>query len=262
MIGTVLNTIRDRRWARVGLCALLAFVSVWAAFPQIESVYLSVAASEKRKIPIYCVQTDSPKVAISFDAAWGADDTDTLLAILKEYNVHATFFLCGYWIDKYPEEVKRIYEQGHDIGNHSNTHAHGAQLSLSQNQAEIQGVTDKVKNLLGIDINLYRAPYGEYNNTVMSAAESLGYYTIQWDIDSLDWKNYGVQEEVDRVLDHKHLGNGSIILFHNDAKYTPQALPIILAGLKAKGYEVVPVSQLIYKDNFVVDSEGRQRPAA
>jgi peptidoglycan/xylan/chitin deacetylase (PgdA/CDA1 family) len=167
---------------------VLGCASVWTAFPQIETVYLSVAAAETRKIPIYCVSTDAPKVAISFDAAWGADDTETLLSILQSNGIKATFFLCGYWIDKYPDEVKRIFEEGHDVGNHGNTHAHGAQLNLEQNKSEIQGVHDKLKALIGTETFLFRPPYGEYNNTVISAAESLGYYTIQWDVDTLDIK--------------------------------------------------------------------------
>ncbi len=160
---------------------ILVIAAVFTSTPSFELV---LSAAEKRKIPIYSVETEEKKVAITFDAAWGADDTDTLLALLKEYDVKATFFLCGYWIDKYPEEVKRIYAAGHEIGNHGNTHAHGKQLSLEQNKAEIQGAHDKVKALLGIDMTLYRPPFGEYNNTVVQAAEELNYYTIQWDVET------------------------------------------------------------------------------
>lgn len=262
MLDRIKILARDRRVLRGVICLALAVVSVWAAFPQIVTVYSSVAAAEKRKIPIYCVQTDSPKVAISFDAAWGSDDTEKLLEILKENDVKSTFFLCGYWIDKYPNEVRRIFDEGHDIGNHGNTHAHGSKLSLEENKAEIDGVSGKIKNLLGIDINLFRPPYGEYNNTVMAASEELGYYTIQWDVDSLDWKELGSKAIIDSVLNNAHLGNGSIILFHNDSKFTPEALPTVLAGLKAKGFSIVPVSELIYKDHFTIDNEGRQKPKA
>ena len=219
---------------------------------------LETAVSTK-KLPIYCVDTGTQKkVAISFDAAWGADDTDELLTILKNNDVKATFFLCGYWVDKYPDEVKKIYNDGHDIGNHSNTHPHSSQLSLEENKQNIMQAHNKVKELLGIDMALYRPPFGEYNDTVLNAAEECGYYAIQWDVDSLDWKEYGVQDEIDRVLNHKNLGNGSIILFHNDAKYTPDALDSIIKGLKEKGYEIVPVSELIYKDNYYMNHEGRQ----
>lgn len=215
-------------------------------------------SASKKKLPIYCVGTDKKNVAISFDAAWGADDTDDLLKILKENDVKATFFLCGYWVDKYPEEVKKIFEAGHTIGNHSNTHPHGNQLSVQQNKDEIMAVHKKVKDLLGIDMFLYRPPFGEYNDTVLTAAEECGYYSIQWDVDSLDWKNFGVEKEVNQVLNHKHLGNGSIILFHNDAKYTPEALGTIIKGIKEKGFQIVPIADLIYKDSYYIDHEGRQ----
>ena len=238
----------------VGLVALTAS----AAFSPAVTVF-SAASGAKRKLPIYCVETSLPQVAISFDAAWGADDTELLLSILEEKDVKATFFLCGYWVEKYTEEVKAIHAAGHDIGNHGDTHAHGAQLNLAQNQKEIQGVHDKVNALLGIDINLFRPPYGEYNNVVIEAADSLGYYTIQWDVDSKDWMNYGVEAEIKQVLDHKHLGNGSIVLFHNDADYTPEALPAIIDGLRAKGFEIVPISELILKEDYYIDHEGRQR---
>lgn len=214
----------------------------------------------KRKLPIYCVETDKKQVSISFDAAWGAEDTDDLLSILRNNNVKATFFLCGYWVDKYPEEVKKIANDGHDLANHSNTHPHMSQLSVEQIKKELMETHDKVKNLTGISMNLFRPPFGEYNNNVITGAEQVNYYTIQWDVDSLDWKEYGVEHEVNQVLNHKHLGNGSIMLFHNDAKYTPQALDTIIKGLKEKGYEIVPISQLIIKDNYYIDPEGRQKP--
>lgn len=220
-----------------------------------DTIAVSVA---KKKLPIYCVETPEKKVAISFDAAWGAEDTDTLIKILKDNDAPATFFLCGYWIDKYPEEVKKIFNAGHTIGNHSNTHPHSNKLSLEQNRQEIMEVHKKVKDLLGIEINLYRPPFGEYNDTVLDAAKSCNYYPIQWDVDSLDWKNYGVQNEINQVLNHKHLGNGSIILFHNDAKYTPEALGSIIKGLRDKGFEIVPIDQLIHKDNYYMNHEGRQ----
>jgi len=248
-----------RKKAMLKAFLTLMFVVVTAVVAAPRAVTVFNVASAKRKLPIYCVETEKKQVAISFDAAWGADDTAQLLAILKEKDVRATFFLCGYWVEKYPEEVRAIHAAGHDIGNHGDTHAHGAQLNLDQNKREIQGAHDKVKALLDFDMTLFRPPFGEYNNVVIEAAEALGYYTIQWDIDSLDWKNYGVEHEVKQVLSHKHLGNGSIILFHNDADFTPEALPQIIDGLKEKGYELVPISELIMKDGFYMDHEGRQK---
>lgn len=237
--------------------AITAAVAVKAAPPAAKAVF-SAASNSERLLPIYCVETEKPQVAISFDAAWGADDTDTLLQILEENDVKTTFFMCGYWVDKYPEEVKKIAEAGHDLGNHSATHPHMSQLSKEQIKEELITTGNKIEELTGVKSELFRPPFGEYTNDVISAAEECGYYTIQWDVDSLDWKEYGVQEEISKVLNHKKLGNGSIILFHNDAKYTPQALDSIIKGLKEKGYEIVPISELIMRENYTINAEGRQ----
>jgi len=223
------------------------------------SLSYTVQAKEQKKLPIYSVDIPEKKMSLSFDAAWGADDTDTLLNILKDNAVTATFFLCGTWVDKYPDDVRKIAAAGHDIANHGNTHAHGAKLSLEQNKKEIKDCHDKIKAVTGLEANLFRPPYGEYNNTVLAAAEELNYYTIQWDIDSHDWMKKGIDYEINRVLNHKDLQNGSIVLFHNDAKYTPQTLDPIIKGLKEKGYELVPISQLIHKENFEMDHTGRQK---
>lgn len=224
------------------------------------SVFSQVAATEesKRKIPIYSVKTEENKVALSFDAAWGADDTDSLLATLEKHNVKATFFLVGDWVRKYPEEVKRIAAAGHDIGNHSDKHPHMASMTKEQIKEDITKAHQSTKELLGIDMNLFRPPFGEYNNTVMEALKELGYYIIQWDVDSLDWKEYGRENLIDTVLNHKNLDKGSIVLMHNNAKYTESALESIIVGLKEQGYELVPISELIIKDNYKTDHTGKQ----
>ena len=181
------TNIRNGKLFLWGLISVAVAAAIYTSVPAAKTVFSVAEASGKRKLPIYSVETNEKKAALTFDAAWGADDTEKLLGILKENNVKATFFLCGYWVDKNPEEVKRIYEEGHDIGNHSDTHAHGAQLSLEQNKSEISKVGEKLKALLGNDVtvNLYRPPFGEYNNTVIEAAESLDYYAVQWDVEPL-----------------------------------------------------------------------------
>ncbi len=245
------------------LCAVGILVAVGVVVrlvpPVAQSVFGLHISEAERKLPIYCVETPEKKVTISFDAAWGAQDTDELLRILKENDVKTTFFMCGYWVDDYPEEVKKIAEAGHDLGNHSATHPHMSQLSKEQIKAELNAAHEKVKDLTGVEMELFRPPFGEYDNKVIEAAEECGYHTIQWDVDSLDWKELGESHEINQVLNHKHLGNGSIILFHNDAKYTPQVLDTIIKGLKEKGYEIVPVSELILRCDCEMDHEGRQK---
>lgn len=235
---------------------LTCLILIGAAVGVPTALYVNNTAA--RKLPIYCVDTDEKKIAISFDAAWGNEDTRRLLEILAKHNVRATFFMTGGWVEAYPEDVKAIAEAGHDLGNHSETHPHMSQLSKEGILSEIQSVHTKVKELTGKDMVLFRAPYGEYNDTVIETANSIGYHVIQWDVDSLDWKNLGMQNILDTVLSHKHLGNGSIILCHNGAEYTADALDALLTGLEDAGYTLVPISELIYTEDYEMDHEGRQ----
>lgn len=211
-----------------------------------------------KELPIYCVNCNEKKVALSFDAAWGNEDTAEILEILKKHDVKVTFFMTGGWVEKYPDDVKAIAAAGHDLGNHSENHKHMSQLSKEQSIEEIMKPHRKVKELTGIDMNLFRPPYGDYNNTLIQATREAGYHCIQWDVDSLDWKDYGVESIVNTVVNNKHLGNGSIILCHNGAKFTKDALESMITGLKDKGYEIVPISQLIYTGEYYMDHEGRQ----
>lgn len=212
----------------------------------------------EKKLPIYCVKTDKKQIALTFDGAWGNEDTATLLDILEKQGIHATFFFTGGWISKYPEDVKTILAKGHEIGNHSENHKQMSTLSKEQCKEEIQIVHDKVKELTGIDMTVFRPPFGDYDDTVIEAANELGYHVIQWDVDSLDWKDYGADSILHTVTNHKHLGNGSIILMHNGAKYTKDALVQMIQELKNQGYEFVTVSELIYAENYQMDHEGRQ----
>ena len=222
-------------------------------------VLISVNANG-RLLPIYCVETDGPFLSISFDAAWGADETDRILSILDAHQIKASFFLTGDWVDAYPDKVKAIADAGHDLGNHSANHEHMTQLSDDQIRSELMTVHEKVKALTGVDMCLFRPPYGEYDNRVITGAQSCGYYTIQWSVDSLDWKNYGVQSIIDTVTGHENLDAGAIILCHNDGKYTADALDGLLTILEEKGYAFVPISRLIHRDNYHMDVTGRQIP--
>lgn len=151
-------------------------------------------------------------------------------------------------------------QAGHDLGNHSENHKNMPQLSDEEIEEELMAVHNKVKEITGYDMFLFRPPYGDYANNVINGARKCGYYTIQWDVDSLDWKDYGADSIIQTVTRHKHLGNGSIILCHNGAKYTAQALDAMLAQLEEDGYRIVPISKLIYKDKYHMDHEGRQIP--
>ena len=211
-----------------------------------------------RELPIYSVETSDKKVALSFDAAWGNEDTQLILDTLAKYNVHATFFMTGGWVANFPEDVKKIQADGHDLANHSENHKNMSQLSDTECQEELMKVHTKVKELTGVEMELFRPPYGDYDDHVIINAKDCGYYTIQWSVDSLDWKDYGVDNIIKTVTEHKDLRNGAIILMHNGAKYTAQALPSVIEKLHADGYEIVPISELIYRDDYHLDVTGKQ----
>lgn len=249
---------RKRRWRNRGILVLTLMVALVGSYRYVAG-YVTVSSNVNgRELPIYCVDTDEKKVALSFDAAWGNEDTQRILDILKKHDVRVTFFMTGGWVESYPEDVKAIYEAGHDLGNHSENHKNMSQLSDEEKTKEIMTVHEKVKALTGVDMQLFRPPYGDYDDRVVLNAKENGYYAIQWDVDSLDWKDYGVDSIIHTVLDHKDLKNGSIILCHNGAKYTADALESLIEGLKEKGYEIVPISELIYKKDYHMDVTGRQ----
>ena len=213
-----------------------------------------------RNLPIYCVETEKKQVSLSFDAAWGNEDTQEILDILAKHQVKVTFFMTGGWVDSYPEDVKQICQAGHDLGNHSKTHPNMSQLSAQEQEEELMAVHQKVKELTGVEMTLFRPPYGDYDNQVIQTAYACGYYPIQWSIDSLDWKNYGTEDIIRRITTSKALEGGAIILCHNGAKYTAQALDTLITTLKDMGYEFVPISQLICTGDFHMDPSGKQIP--
>lgn len=237
------------------ICYFICFISIASS---ITSLYTKEVLGEEKIIPIYRVKTDEKKVAITFDLAWESFDMFDILNILKENNIKSTFFICGYWIDDNPEIVKAIYNEGHEIASHGDRHKHANELNYEENKKEITEVKRKAKDLLGIDINLFRAPYGEYNNILMTAAKDTDTYVIQWDVDSHDWLNKGVDYEVNQVINNKNLNNGSIILFHSGTKTTPKSLEIIIDELKNKGYSFDTIGNMIYKDNYEISYSGEQ----
>lgn len=236
----------------MGICLLVAVLAGIISLGTVTTV--TQTAAEPREIPIYYVDTQEKKVAISFDAAWGNEQTDQLLNILDEHNVKTTFFLVGEWVDKYPESVKEIAKRGHDVENHSNTHCYMTQVSESNMNEEILSCNEKIEQLTGKCPTLFRAPYGDYNNDVIKAVKQNNMYCVQWDVDSLDWKDPSPQQIVDNVT--RKLKNGSIVLLHNGATNTPEALPLVIEAIKSEGYEIVPISQLLPQGDYTTDSNG------
>ena len=214
------------------------------------------ASAAERSLPIYSVERDGKFVALSFDAAWGNEDTTELISILQSYGVKATFFLVGEWVDKYPESVKELSDAGMEVMNHSDTHAHFAKLSRDQIAAEVNACSDKIEAITGTRPTLFRCPYGEYDDHVIDTVNALGVTAVQWDVDSLDWKGLSAGEITRRVTEG--VKPGSIVLFHNAAEHTPEALPGIIEALLADGYTIVPIGQLLLTGDYEIDHTGRQ----
>ena len=213
-------------------------------------------SNTNRKLPIYSVQTNKKKIAITFDAAWSAEDTDELIKILKKHNARATIFAVGDWVEKNPKAVKEFHKNGHEMANHSDTHASFSNISREEIKQEIVDCNKKIEKITGNKPKLVRAPSGDYDNKSIEVAESLNMKMIQWDCDSLDWKLLSVEEMYSRVTNK--VQNGSIVLFHNGVENTPDVLDKILTKLEKDGYEFVTVSELIYWDDYEIDHMGRQ----
>lgn len=235
------------------LCFSTAIITALAVAPAAVT-----ASGTKRQLPIYCVQREYKAVSLTFDAAWGNEDTNKLIDILGSYRVKATFFVVGDWARKYPESVKALFDAGHEVMSHSDKHKHMTRLTREEIVADINTSRDAIEAVTGARPTLFRAPYGEYDDKLITTLRSMEMETIQWDVDSLDWKDLSAQEIQKRVL--SKVKAGSIVLFHNAALHTPEALPGIIEALLRDSYQIVPVSQLIHKGDYEMDHTGMQIP--
>ena len=229
-------------------------------FRIVECYELMVSTANKKELPVYSVDRDDKKIAITIDAAWEDDKTPFILETLKKYDAKATFFLCGFWVDKYPDMVKAISDAGHEIGNHSSTHPHMNSQSASEIQKELRTYDDKLEKIIGKRSTLFRAPYGEYNDNVIKTVRAMNYEVIQWSIDTIDWREErSAQTILDTVL--PNLKDGAIILCHNNGFKIKEYLPELLKTAKEKGYEFVTVSELLLDGETIIDVNGVQKKA-
>lgn len=233
------------------LIAILCIAASLCFNPKVTSAF-----SAAKKLPVYSVECSEKKVALTFDAAWGSDKTSQIMDILEKYEMSATFFLVGFWIDKYPEKAKEIFERGFLLGNHSANHLHMNKLSAEDMAREIETTNAKLKEITNEDTVFFRAPFGEYNNTLIEVLEEKNMLCVQWDVDSLDWKGLTGAQIAERIL--SRVKNGSIILCHNNSDYILQALPLVLLGLKNKGYKSVKLNELVLREDYYIDNNGRQ----
>lgn len=239
--------------------AVLAVVLIFFTAFSVNGNYIDVGGvffTNGRKLPIYAVETEENKIAISFDAAWGADKTHEIMAVCDYYGVKATFFLVGFWIEKYPDMVKEIYNNGFEIGIHSNTHPDMTKLNKSEIRAELTTNIKLIEELTGFTPKLFRPPYGYYNNNLLEVCEELGLSCIEWSVDSLDWKGLSAGQIASRVS--SKAVKGGIVLFHNNSDNIVDGLKMVLEFFKCEKMQVVPIGELIYFDKFTINHQGIQ----
>lgn len=237
----------------ISLALVVALLAVMATVTSSNTVYLGYAT---RLVPIYSVKTEEKKVALTFDAAWGSDKTSKIIEILKNEGLEGTFFLVGFWVEANADKVKEIDEAGFDIGTHSNTHPKMSTLSSSQQISELSTSCQLITDITGKSIKYFRPPYGDYNDLLISNAASLGLKTIQWDVDTLDWKGLSGEQILARV--QSSVTNGSIILCHNNSDHILEALPLMIKYLKSEGYSMVKLSELVYDADYTINNNGLQ----
>ena len=202
---------------------------------------------------------DKKLIALTFDDGPHPKETNQVLDVLNKYNVKGTFFIMGGWInytDDNKEKLKNIYNDGHEIGNHSYIHPNFVNITEERMNDELQKTEDIIYETIGCNTKLFRFPSGSYNEKALNYVLSKGYKCIQWDVDSVDWKQSGADVEYNRVM--KNVKAGSILLFHNNAKYTPENLERIINKLTGDGYKFLTVSELIYDDDYYIDENGAQ----
>lgn len=191
--------------------------------------------------PIYQGNAKEKKIALTCNVVWGEEHVPQMLEILKKNNVKMTFFMGGKWVKDFPDLTKAI-AASHELGNHSYSHPHPTFISKQDNVEEIKKTESEVLKVTKNYSRLYAPPYGELNKTVLQAAGESGYKTIMWSIDTRDWQRPAPEVIVERVSDKAH--NGAIVLMHPTAP-TVKALPVLIAELKKKGYEITTVSDVI-----------------
>lgn len=254
--------ITFKRQSFIAVISLLIAGVILACTLGVTSTAAVFFGKSTRKIPVYGVETDGERkvIALTFDAAWGADKTQGILDAMNKYGAKGTFFLVGFWIDKFEDETKAIANAGFDIGNHSRNHLNMPKLSDDEIRSEIEYVNDRVNALTGITPKYFRAPFGDYSDRLMTAVEELDMVGVQWSIDSLDWKGLTAKQIFERVVPKAK--SGDIVLFHNNSDHILDALPLILSALKEAGFEFVTLSQLVATSGYSVDNNGIQHKAA
>ena len=190
------------------------------------------------------VRTTQPYIAMTFDDGPHPQNTPRLLDMLRERNIKATFYVIGKSVNMYPEIVRRMVAEGHEVGNHTWTHRNLTGLSNASIRTEMDRTRDVIVSACGVEPLTMRPPYGALRESQRTwIFKEYAYPTIMWDVDPKDWQRPGVSVVTSRILDKTR--NGSIVLAHDLHKPTVDAMPGTLDGLLKRGFQFVTVSQLL-----------------
>ena len=236
------------------------FITTIALVVIIAIFTLPINVFAKDNKPIHCVDRDDKKISLTFDVNWAENDyLYEILDLLDENNIKATFFIMGKWVI-YPEgnreKLVEIHKRGHEIGNHSYVHPDFKNIGKERIIEEVKKTEEIIEKEVGVKTNLFRFPSGSYSKESLSVIEGLEYKSIQWDVDSVDWKGESKEREYKKVVNN--VKGGSILLYHNNGKYTVENLKEIIPKLKSEGYEFVKISDIIYENSYEIDDNGKQ----
>lgn len=228
---------REALWVNVTILLMLI-----GLFLFINEGHVFSVAARYTDNPVYKATEENSSAALLCNVVWGTEYVGSMLDILDRYDAKATFFLGGQWAEENPDLVKRMVTDGHEIANHGYGHRHHAGMSLDANREEIEKAETAIEGITGIKTDLFAPPYGEFDKTTLSAASALGYTTVMWSVDTIDWRGDGVDAILNRVLDKA--GPGDFILMH-PTEDTIKALPIIIERLSDEGTGFETVGELL-----------------
>ncbi|MDR1736056.1 MAG: polysaccharide deacetylase family protein [Oscillospiraceae bacterium] len=215
-------------------------------------------APAARLMPVMSVSREYNTAALTFDVSENSADVEVIIDVLARHGVRATFFVTGEWARAYPDSASALAQAGHEVMSHSDAHAHMTRMSSSEIESDVRRAGEAIAAATGVTPALFRIPYGEYDDKVITAVNSAGMTAIQWDVDSLDWKGADAADIQKRVI--KETGPGSIILFNLGATHTAAALPGVIQTLQRDGFDLCAVSEMLHYGEYSVDSAGRQMP--
>ncbi len=249
-----------QNWGRLVLMLIVLLIIVdTSQIALLTAAKAVISTVSGRLVPVYSVLTSEPRVSLTFEGASGKDMTGEILGVLEEHNVTATFFLSGEWMEKHGDSVKAISESSHELGNYTYSVPHPNSLLKADLKRELEKAHKCVEKVSGQAPKVFRPPYGEYSNKVIEVSRELGYETVIWSIDSLDWRGTSPDEMLKRIFGKLH--KGAIIRFHVTGPNTPKVLPQIIETIEEQGYEIVPLSQLLLEgDYYIHPHTGEMRP--